>query len=297
MADPAHEHAAFVPISAGVPTVSGAGAVGPDRSFGCGPARPARDPRRRRGRVKTASRVFEAEQVEFSYGPLRVLRGLTLAVEKSEIFGILGANGAGKTTLLRMPVGLLKPASGSIRVFGAEPSAQSNARIGYMPQQSALYQELSARQNVDFFARMYGLARVAARRAAVDRALDWVELGRRQDDPLTRLSGGMRQRVSLAVALVHAPELLILDEPTVGLDPELRATFWGNFSEMAAAGTTLIISSHTMDDAAHCHRLAFIRDGRTVALGTPAELRAGAGGDGPTLEDAFLHFARRGDRP
>ena len=242
------------------------------------------------------SRVFEADRVEFSYGALSVLRGLSLGVDRSEIFGILGANGAGKTTFLRMPVGLLKPDSGTVSVFGEPPSARNNARIGYMPQQSALYQELTARQNVEFFARMYGLARAADRRAAVDRALDWVELSQRQNDPLTRLSGGMRQRVSLAVALVHEPELLILDEPTVGLDPELRAKFWGNFSEMASSGTTLIISSHTMDDAAHCHRLAFIQGGRTVALGTPAELRAAAGGADSSLEDAFLHFVRQGGR-
>ena len=240
------------------------------------------------------SKVFEADRVEFSYGALSVLRGLTLAVSKSEIFGILGANGAGKTTLLRMPVGLLKPAAGSVRVFGQAPSSQNNARIGYMPQQSALYQELTARQNVEFFARMYGLARSGERRAAVERALAWVELGHRQNDPLTSLSGGMRQRVSLAVALVHRPELLILDEPTVGLDPELRATFWSNFAEMASAGTTLIISSHTMDDAAHCDRLAFIQEGRTVALGSPDELRAAAGEKDATLEDAFLHFVRQG---
>ena len=241
--------------------------------------------------------AFEASGVEFSYGSLSVLRGLSLTVERSEIFGILGANGAGKTTLLRMPVGLLSPASGAVRVFGEPPSGPNNARIGYMPQQSALYQELTARQNVEFFARMYGLARSPERRAAVDRALEWVDLVDRQDDALTRLSGGMRQRVSLAIALVHEPELLILDEPTVGLDPELRATFWGNFAAMAAAGTTLVISSHTMDDAAHCHRLAFIQDGRVVATGTPRELRAAAGGPEATLEEAFLHFVRLGGRP
>ena len=162
-----------------------------------------------------------------------------------------------------------------------------------MPQLSALYQELSARQNVDFFARMYGLSRSSERREAVDRAIEWVDLTERQKDPLTRLSGGMRQRVSLAIALVHEPELLVLDEPTVGLDPELRATFWEQFRSMASAGTTLIISSHTMDDAAHCHRLAFIQEGRVVALGSPDELR-NAAGDDATLEDAFLHFVRQG---
>ena len=237
--------------------------------------------------------VFEADEVEFSYGPLNVLNGLTLAVDESEIFGVLGANGAGKTTLMRLLIGLQKPSAGSVRVLGEPPSSRVNGRIGYMPQLSALYQELSARQNVDFFARMYGLSRSAERREAVDRAIEWVDLAERQKDPLTRLSGGMRQRVSLAIALVHKPELLVLDEPTVGLDPELRATFWEQFRSMASSGTTLIISSHTMDDAAHCDRLAFIQEGRVVALGTPDELR-NAAGDDASLEDAFLHFVRQG---
>ena len=221
--------------------------------------------------------VFEADEVEFSYGPLNVLNGLTLAVDESEIFGVLGANGAGKTTLMRLLIGLQKPSAGSVRVLGEPPSSRVNGRIGYMPQLSALYQELSARQNVDFFARMYGLSRSAERREAVDRAIEWVDLAERQKDPLTRLSGGMRQRVSLAIALVHKPELLVLDEPTVGLDPELRATFWEQFRSMASSGTTLIISSHTMDDAAHCDRLAFIQEGRVVALGNSrrAEERRG----------------------
>ena len=240
------------------------------------------------------SPVFEADEVEFSYGQLKVLNKLTLAVNESEIFGILGANGAGKTTLMRLLVGLQKPSSGSVRVFGEPPSSRVTGRIGYMPQLSALYQELSARQNVDFFARMYGLSRSAERREAVDRAIEWVDLTERQKDPLTRLSGGMRQRVSLAIALVHKLQLLVLDEPTVGLDPELRATFWEHFRSMASSGTTLIISSHTMDDAAHCHRLAFIQEGRVVALGNPGELRKATGRDDATLEDAFLHFVRQG---
>ena len=238
--------------------------------------------------------VFEADEVEFSYGPLKVLDGLSLAVNESEIFGILGANGAGKTTLMRLLIGLQKPSSGSVRVLGEPPSSRVNGRIGYMPQLTALYLELSARQNVDFFARMYGLSQSAERREAVDRAIEWVDLAERQKDPLTRLSGGMRQRVSLAIALVHEPDLLVLDEPTVGLDPELRATFWERFRSMAASGTTLIISSHTMDDASHCHRLAFIQEGRVVALGSPDELKQAAGDDA-TLEEAFLHFVRQGE--
>ena len=149
--------------------------------------------------------VFEADEVEFSYGPIKVLDGLSLAVNESEIFGVLGANGAGKTTLMRLLIGLQKPSSGAVRVFGEPPSTRIAGRIGYMPQLSALYQELSVRQNVDFFARMYGLSRSAERREAVDRAIEWVDLTERQKDPLTKLSGGMRQRVSLAIALVHEP--------------------------------------------------------------------------------------------
>ena len=119
-------------------------------------------------------------------------------------------------------------------------------------------------------------------------------LSERHKDALLSLSGGMRQRVSLAMALVHGPSLLVLDEPTVGLDPELRASFWERFGDMSASGTTLIISSHTMDDAAHCHRLAFIQEGRVVAQGSPAELRASTGAADASLDDAFLHFVRRG---
>ena len=241
--------------------------------------------------------VFEATNVDFSYGSLKVLDGLSLQVTRGEIFGVLGANGAGKTTLMRLLVGLLKPQSGEVRVFGEHPSPKGARGIGYMPQLSALYLELSAEQNIDFFARMYGLSDAAERREAVQRAIDWVALSERRKEPLLRLSGGMRQRVSLAVALVHSPPLLVLDEPTVGLDPELRAGFWDRFRDMAASATTLIISSHTMDDAAHCHRLAFIQEGRVIAQGSPGELRASTGLPNASLEDAFLHFVRGGIAP
>ena len=238
---------------------------------------------------------FEAAEVGFSYGALRVLDGLSMRVERGEIFGVLGANGAGKTTLMRLLIGLIRPSAGSVRVFG-EPSSTKQAQlIGYMPQLSALYTEISVQHNIDFFARMYGMSDRAERRAAVERVMEWVELTDKRADPLLRLSGGMRQRVSLAVALVHAPPLLVLDEPTVGLDPELRAKFWDRFQQMADDGTTLIISSHTMDDAAHCDRLAFIQEGRVIAQGSPDALRGAVGKEGATLEDAFLYFIRGGE--
>jgi ABC-2 type transport system ATP-binding protein len=235
--------------------------------------------------------VFEADQVVFSYGALKVLDGLSFQVHEGEIFGVLGANGAGKTTAMRLLMGLLKPQSGQVRVFGQAPSPGLSRRVGYMPQLSALYMELSVRHNVDFFARMYGLSNSSERRDAVERAINLVALWSRRKDPILRLSGGMRQRVSLAIALVHSPSLLVLDEPTVGLDPDLRATFWDHFRDMAANGTTLVLSSHTMDDAAHCHRLAFIQDGHVIAHGSPDELRATT--RSASLEDAFLYFVRR----
>ena len=237
---------------------------------------------------------FEARDIAFSYGSLQVLNGLSLSVTRGEIFGVLGANGAGKTTLMRLLMGLLKPSSGQALVFGEPASPKQSTRVGYMPQLSALYTELSVQQNVDFFARMYGTSDRGERREAVGRALEWVALSERRGDSLLKLSGGMRQRVSLAIALVHRPPLLVLDEPTVGLDPELRASFWERFRSAAAVGDTIVISSHTMDDAAHCDRLAFIQEGCVIALGSPTELRSAVGTPDASLEDAFLHFVRHG---
>ncbi|MBI4329442.1 MAG: ABC transporter ATP-binding protein [Chloroflexi bacterium] len=230
----------------------------------------------------------------FRYGRLRVLDDLSLQVPGGTSFGLLGPNGSGKTTLIRLLVGRLKPHSGSVVVLGEPPSPRLCQQIGYMPQLSALYLELSVQENVSFFARMYGMASGGERREAAQEALNLVGLWERRGDPVLRLSGGMRQRVSLACALVHRPRLLLLDEPTVGLDPELRAAFWGHFNAELARGVTLVISSHTMDDAAHCQRLAFLRDGRIIAEGSPEALRAATGRANATLEDALLHFVRAG---
>ena len=239
--------------------------------------------------------VVEAHSLTFSYGTLQVLNGLSFSVREGEIFGVLGANGSGKTTLMRMMVGLLRNDGGTLTIYGEAPSPRQAAQVGYMPQLSALYQELSIRENVDFFARMYGMSDRRSRASSVEEAIDLVGLAPRSADPILNLSGGMRQRVSLAIALVHRPALLLLDEPTVGLDPDLRAVFWERFRRMTESGTTIMISSHTMDDAAHCDRLAFLRDGRVIALDTPSALRAATGHPDASLEDAFLHFLRSSD--
>jgi ABC-2 type transport system ATP-binding protein len=238
--------------------------------------------------------AVDINEVTFRYGKIRALDGLSLVIPAGISYGLLGPNGAGKTTLIRLLVGLLKPKRGSVRVLGETQSRHTASRVGYMPQLHSLYTELSIRQNVDFFARINRLTDRAERTRRVEDTIRLIDLWSRRNDSVTKLSGGMRQRVSLACAIVHNPPLLLLDEPTVGLDPELRVTFWEHFANLNKQGVTIIISSHTMDDAAHCDRLAFIRDGRVIAQGSPDELRSDTGQT--TLEDAFLYYVRSEDR-
>jgi len=237
--------------------------------------------------------AIAVNNLTFNYGGLKVIDDMSMEIQAGTSYGLLGPNGAGKTTLIRLMVGLLKPASGSIKCLGKTPSP-ANARLtGYMPQLPALYSELSVEQNIDFFARIYGLRDKKERSPRVDEVIRLVDLWPKRKTQIMKLSGGMKQRVSLGCAIVHQPPLIFLDEPTVGLDPELRVHFWEYFESLTRAGATLIISSHTFDDAAHCQRLAFLRLGRIVAQGAPAELRAATGNKEATLEDAFLYFIKR----
>jgi ABC-2 type transport system ATP-binding protein len=247
----------------------------------------------KRGATKPA---VEVDKASFSYNNIKAIDELSLQVPSGISFGLLGPNGAGKTTLIRLLVGLLKPKSGTIRILGKTPSRQTAHLIGYMPQLPSLYNELSVIQNVDFFARVYQMNDKRQRNERVEEVIKLVDLWQRRKDSVMKLSGGMKQRVSLACAIVHNPPLLFLDEPTVGLDPELRVTFWEHFAELTRQGTTLIVSSHTMDDAAHCDRLAFMRSGAVIAQGTPNELRKATGKAGANLEDAFLYFIHREDK-
>jgi len=237
--------------------------------------------------------AIAVSNLTFNYGSQKVIDELSLEVPGGISFGLLGPNGAGKTTLIRLLVGLLKARAGTILTLGRKPSPHIAHLIGYMPQLPSLYGELSVIQNVEFFARIYGLRDREQRTQRVEAVIKLVDLWGHRRKSVTNLSGGMKQRASLACAIVHNPPLLFLDEPTVGLDPELRVTFWEYFSALTRQGATLIISSHTMDDAAHCDRLAFMRDGRVIALGSPDELRQATGRSQASLEDAFLHFVRR----
>ncbi len=240
------------------------------------------------------AQAVHIDKVTFSYGGLKVLDSLSLNVARGLSFGLLGPNGAGKTTLIRMVAGLLRPKTGTVQLLGQKSSSGVARLLGYMPQLQSLYNDLSIKANVDFFARIY-LRDRAERTERIEATIRLMDLWSRRNDPVTKLSGGMRQRVSLACAIVHNPPLLLLDEPTVGLDPDLRVTFWNHFRKLTSQGTTLIVSSHTMDDAAHCDRLAFMRAGKVIAEGTPSELRSATGKAESTLEDAFIYFIHRED--
>ncbi len=233
-----------------------------------------------------AAYAVEGEQLTRRFGAFTAVEELSLRVAAGTTYGLLGPSGCGKTTLIRLLTGLVGPTSGQALILGRGPKEPFvRRRVGYMPQTASLYQELTARQNVAFFAAIYG----ADSRTRVEEVLGLVELQDRADIPVAALSGGMRQRTSLACALVHRPAVLFLDEPTVGVDPRLRAAFWAYFRRLNAEGVTLVVSSHIMDEAERCDRLGLMRAGRLIAEGSSAEIRAQAGT--ATLEEAFLALA------
>jgi ABC-2 type transport system ATP-binding protein len=213
--------------------------------------------------------AIEVSGLTKRYGRVEALGGADLWVRRGEVFGLVGPNGAGKTTLIKGLVGALRPSGGEARVMGMNPlkdRAELRRRIGYMPQGPALYEDLSARGNIGFFGAAH---RTRDLRKKVDEVLTFTELTERADDPVHTFSGGMKRRVSLACALVHRPEVIFLDEPTAAVDPQLRNRFWKTFRELARDGTTLFISTHLMDEAMLCDRIAILRKGTIIANDTP----------------------------
>lgn len=255
------------------------------------PAVPAQPPAPPRDGVPPE--VIEARGLVRRFGNFVAVDDVSFSIRAGEIFGLLGPNGAGKSTIFRMLCGLLRPSAGQARVAGENlltAAAAARGRIGYMAQRFSLYGELTVQQNLQFFARVYGLERRAAS-AAIAAALRNFELTEEQEHLAGELPLGLKQRLSLAASLLHGPKILFLDEPTSGVDPLTRRAFWTRIGALADAGVTVLVTSHFMDEAEYCDRLAIVNAGRVIVTGTPAQLRAQVKSETlpePTLEDAFI---------
>ncbi len=217
-------------------------------------------------------RAIEVAGLTKNYGKVEALQGVDFTVPRGMVFGLVGPNGAGKTTLIKSLVGALRPSGGEVRVLGLEPlkdRTELRRRIGYMPQSPALYEDLPARDNVRFFGAAHHTPEL---RKKVAEVLEFTDLAERAGDPVHTFSGGMKRRVSLACALIHRPQILFLDEPTAAVDPYLRSRIWKTFRELAESGATLFISTHLMDEAILCDRIAILRKGRVIVSDTPHEI-------------------------
>ena len=218
--------------------------------------------------------IIQAAHLSRSFGPLLAVRDVSLEVRRGEIFGVLGPNGAGKSTTIRMLCGILDPSGGSGTVVGfdlAREAERIKERIGYMTQRFSLYEDLTVFENLRFYAGLYGLPG-GRRQARIHEVLDATGLQQRRGQIAGTLSGGWKQRVALACATIHQPPLLFLDEPTAGVDPVSRREFWEQIHRLAAQGTTVLVTTHYMDEAERCHRLCFIFRGTVLDTGTPEEI-------------------------
>lgn len=221
-----------------------------------------------------ADLVVDVQGLNKHFGPRHVVKDFSLQVRRGEIFGFLGPNGSGKTTSIRMLCGLLTPDSGSGTCLGHDvirETALIKREVGYMTQRFSLWEDLTIRENLDFVARMYGMRQ---RRKVVDGAIEALGLGSRRDQLAGSLSGGWKQRVALASCMLHEPKLLLLDEPTAGVDPKARRDFWKEIHTLAATGISVLVSTHYMDEAERCHRLGYIAYGALLTSGTVGEVVA-----------------------
>jgi ABC-2 type transport system ATP-binding protein len=235
--------------------------------------------------LQTSIRVL---QITKQFGEKTVLQDITLQVQKAEIFGLLGPSGSGKTTLVRLIAGIDDPSSGEVYVLDQRmPQLGMMSRIGYMAQSDALYADLTAQENMEFFASLFGLSGTK-RKKRIYEVMELVNLTDHLKKQVSSYSGGMKRRLSLAISLLHEPSLLILDEPTVGIDPVLRKSIWMELEKLSSQGTTILLTTHVMDEADKCHRLGMIRDGSLIAVGSPDELKQAT--SSPTLEEAFLYY-------
>ena len=230
------------------------------------------------------------------FGSLTAVSRLTLAVRRGEVFGLLGPNGSGKTTTIRMLCGLLEPSEGDATVAGVDVRAapeRVKTQIGYMSQRFGLYEDLTVAENLAFYGGIYGLSGAAQRDRTVQ-VVDFLGIAGRLGQLAAELSGGWKQRLALGCALLHHPPVLFLDEPTAGVDPAARRNFWRAIHDLAQDGTTVLVTTHYMDEAQRCDRLGMMSLGHLIALGTPAEVAQQVGG--ATLEDAFIILQERDER-
>ena len=237
--------------------------------------------------------VVQTTGLRKAFGSLVAVDSLDLEIHRGEVFGLLGPNGSGKTTTIRMLCGLLEPTAGQALVAGLDVARDPEGvrqRIGYMSQRYGLYDDLTITENIRFYASMYGL-RGSRRSTRVNALLDELGLRPRKDQMAGTLSGGWKQRLALACATAHRPDMLFLDEPTAGVDPASRRLFWDWIYGLAKSGTTILVTTHYMDEAERCQRLGFLSRGHLIALGTVAEVTRAFGQ--PSIEDVFIELQRR----
>jgi ABC-2 type transport system ATP-binding protein len=230
------------------------------------------------------------------FGALTAVSRLTLAVQRGEVFGLLGPNGSGKTTTIRMLCGLLEPSAGDATVAGVDVRAapeRVKTQIGYMSQRFGLYEDLTVAENLEFYGGIYGLSG-AAQHDRTGQVVAFLGIGGRLGQLAAELSGGWKQRLALGCALLHHPPVLFLDEPTAGVDPAARRNFWRAIHELSRGGTTVLVTTHYMDEAERCDRLGMMSLGHLIALGTPAQVAQQVGGK--TLEDAFILLQEKDER-
>ena len=227
-------------------------------------------------------------QVNKYFGENQVLKDVSLSVPYGCIYGMLGPSGSGKTTTVKIMAGILESDSGETYVLGQKmPQLALMNEIGYMAQSDALYTMLSAADNLEFFASIYGMKKAQSQKRILE-VMELVNLAEDLKKPVGAYSGGMKRRLSLAMAILHNPKVLILDEPTVGIDPLLRRDIWNELYKMTVNGVTILVTTHVMDEALKCHQLAMMRQGEIIAQGTPEELKQNVGA--ASLEEAFIHY-------
>jgi len=232
------------------------------------------------------------DKINHFFKEKQVLFDINLSIQRGIIYGFLGPSGCGKTTTVKIMAGILEATSGAVQVLGeAMPKLSLMKRLGYMAQSDALYINLTAEENLVFFSSLYGMKKEKAK-VKIDEVMALVNLTNHRSKLVSAYSGGMKRRLSLAMSLLHEPEILILDEPTVGIDPVLRKTIWDSLTSMTERGMTIIVTTHVMDEAEKCHELAMMRDGRLIAEGTPFELRTRVGAS--TIEEAFIYYGKGG---